>query len=264
MTAVSNPSWITRWTIFTAGWSKFSRKATPARSVNTHMPRPCANINFSTKLHRRVAAFRFAAALALIFFVSLAASFSALAQSSKKRKSKKASVPCRAGCKPDTSAPDVATSTADDAAALQQLSELARALHNATPGAYEKLASFANKNSGDIWGARAALALGYDDNQKNRTANALAWFAKAKGDTVLQEYVLYWRATANRAAKINADAFADLRKILTELANTANKEAVLESFAPTAREMGRPQAAIDALNSYSAINNKPALLIERA
>ena len=165
------------------------------------MPRPCANINFSTKLYRRVAAFRSATAfaLALILFVALAASFSASAQSSKKRKSKKkAAVPCRAGCKPDTSAPDIATSTADDASALQQLSELARALHNATPGAYEKLSSFANKNSGNIWGARAALALGYDDNQKNRTANALAWFAKAKGDTVLQEYVLYCRAMASR------------------------------------------------------------------
>ena len=229
------------------------------------MPRPCANINFSTKLYRRVAAFRPATAFALILFVALAASFSTSAQSSKKRKSKKkAAVPCRAGCKPDTSAPDVATSTADDASALQQLSELARALHNATPGAYEKLSSFANKNSGNIWGARAALALGYDDNQKNRTANALAWFAKAKGDTLLQEYVLYWRAMANRAAKRNADAFADLQKILTDFANTSNKEAVLESFAPTAREMGRPQAAIDAFNSYSAINNKPALLIERA
>src|SRR5439155_11275206 len=57
---------------------------------------------------------------------------------------------------------------------------------------------------------------------------------------------------------------ADLQKILTDFANTANKEAVLESFAPTARDVGRPQAAIDAINSYSAINNKPALLIERA
>lgn len=227
------------------------------------MPRLCANTKFFTKPYSR-AAFRFATAVALIVFVALAASSSASAQSSKKRKSKKAAVPCRAGCKPNTSAPDIATSTADDASALQQLSELARALHNATPGAYEKLSSFANKNSGNIWGARAALALGYDDNQKNRTANALAWLAKAKSDTVLQEYVLYWRALANRAAKRNADAFADLQKILTEFPNTANKESVLEALAPTAREMGRPQSAIDALNSYSAINNKPALLIERA
>jgi len=212
----------------------------------------------------RVAALRFAFALASILFLSLAFALPSSAQSSKKRKAKKPAVPCRAGCKPDTSAPDVATPTADDSAALQQLSEFARALHTATPGAYEKLGAFAAKNSGTLWGARAALVLGFDDNQKNRTPSALAWFAKAKGDTVLQEYVLYWRAQANRAAKKNADAFADLQKILTDFPNTANKEAVLESFAPTAREMGRPQAAIDALNSYSAINNKPALLLERA
>jgi len=78
----------------------------------------------------------------------------------------------------------------------------------------------------------------------------ISWFAKAKGDTVLQEYVLYWRAQANRAAKRNSDAFADLQKILTDFPNTATKEQVLELFAPTAREMGRPQAAVDALNSY--------------
>ena len=218
------------------------------------------------KNYLRGGAIRSAAALTLILFVSFGLVFSSSAQSiRKKKKSRKpAAAPCRAGCKPETTAPDIATSTADDATALQQLSELARSLHNATPGSYEKLSAFANKHSGDIWGARAALALGYEDNQKNRTAPALAWFAKAKGDAVLQEYVLYWRAQANRAAKRNSDAFADLQRILTEFPNTAAKEQVLESFAPTAREMGRAQAAIDALNSYSATNSKPTLLLERA
>jgi len=218
------------------------------------------------KKFSRAAAFRSAFALALIFSLSFGLVVSASAQSSrKKRKSKKpAAAPCRAGCKPETSAPDITTSTADDAAALQQLAEFARSLHNATPGAYDKLAAFASKHAGDVWGARAALALGYDDNQKNRTVQALAWFAKAKGDTVLQEYVLYWRAQANRAAKRNSDAFADLQKILTDFPNTATKEQVLELFAPTAREMGRPQAAVDALNSYPAAGNRPALLLERA
>ena len=196
--------------------------------------------------------------------MGLAVSVSAQSSKKKRKGKKPAAAPCRAGCKPETSAPDIATSTADDAAALQQLSELARSLHNATPGAYDKLAAFATKHSGDVWGARAALALGYDDNQKNRTPQALAWFAKAKGDAVLQEYVLYWRAQANRAAKRNSDAFADLQKVLTDFPNTANKEQVLELFAPTAREMGRPQAAVDALNSYPAANSKPALLLERA
>jgi soluble lytic murein transglycosylase len=241
------------------------RKATLARSANIHT-RPSASADSSEKDFSRARAFRAAIALALIFSISFGFAIPSSAQSSrKKKKSKKpAAAPCRAGCKPETSTPDITTSTADDAAALQQLSELARSLHNATPGAYDKLAAFASKHAGDVWGARAALALGYDDNQKNRTAQALAWFAKAKGDTVLQEYVLYWRAQANRAAKRNSDAFADLQKLLTDFPNTATKEQVLELFAPTAREMGRPQTAVDALNSYPAVNNKPALLLERA
>ena len=233
--------------------------------MNILTARPFASINFSAKNCFR-AALRSAVALALICFVSFALVSTSLAQSSKKKKKsrKPAAAPCRTGCKPDTTAPDIATNTPDDATALQQLTELARSLHNATPGAYEKLSAFENKHSGDVWGARAALALGYDDNQKNRTAPAAAWFAKAKGDTVLQEYVLYWRAQTNRAAKRNSEAFADLQRILTEFPNTAIKDQVLDLFAPTAVEMGRAQAAVDALNSYSPTNSKPALLLERA
>jgi soluble lytic murein transglycosylase len=200
-----------------------------------------------------------------MFFILLCAPFDSSAQSSKKKRTKKrAAVPCRTGCKTDTTPPDIATSTADDATALQQLSALARALHNTTPGSYDKLSAFAAKHAGDVWGARAALALAYDDYQKNRLGPATAWFTKAKGDAVLQEYVLYWRAQNNRLGKRNSDAYADLQKILTEYPNTAIKEQVLESFAPTAVEMGHAQAAVDALNGYSATNSKPALLLERA
>src|SRR5262249_1769935 len=120
------------------------------------------------------------------------------------------------------------------------------------------------KHANDIWGARAALALGYEDSQKNRAAYASTWLAKAKGDTVLQEYVLYWRAQINRTMKKNADAFADLKKILTEYPNTANKEHVVFLWPPPAIEMGRAQATIEALNSYAPSNSKPSLLIERA
>ncbi|HJZ66337.1 MAG TPA: transglycosylase SLT domain-containing protein [Candidatus Acidoferrum sp.] len=200
---------------------------------------------------------------ALIFSFLFGFAIDSSAQSSRKKKSKKRSVPCRTGCKPDTTSPDIATSTADDASALLQLSETARALRNGTPGAYDRLSAFANKHAGDTWGARAALALGYDDAQKNRTAPASLWLTKAKSDTVLQEYVLYWRAQTSRTLKKNADAFADLQKILAEHPNTANKEQVLELYAPTAVEMGLAQAAIDALNSYSPANGKPPLLLER-
>jgi soluble lytic murein transglycosylase len=137
-------------------------------------------------------------------------------------------------------------------------------LHNATPGSYEKLSAFATKHANDIWGARAGLALGADDYQKNRAANALAWLNKAKDETLLQEYVLYWRSQANHAAKRNSEAFNDLQKILNEFPNTAIKEQVLDAFTPVAIELGHAQAAVDALNSYSATSSKPALLLDRA
>lgn len=207
-------------------------------------------------------------AIAALLIVVLAAMLPAdlLAQSSrtKKKKAKKPSVPCRAGCKPDTTAPDVATSTPEDAALHKQLSELARSLHNATPGAYEKLSAFANKNAANVWGARAALALGYDDYQKNRAAQALVWFNKAKGDKLLQEYVLFWSAQSKRALKRNAEAMADLEAIQDTYPNTAIKEQFLDAFAATAIETGKADAAIDALNAYSATGNKPALLLDRA
>src|SRR5262249_8140814 len=237
-----------------------------ARSASIRTPLPSRSTDFYSERYFGGSVLRCAVALALIVVVSFAAPFDSAAQSSKKKKKKTAkhAAPCRSGCKPDTTVPDIATSTADDAAALQQLSELARSLHNATPGSYDKLSAFAAKHASDVWGARAALALGYDDYQKNRVAPAIAWFAKAKGDSVLQEYVLYWRAQANRVSKRNSDAYADLQKILAEYPNSAIKEQVLESFAPTAVEMGRAQMALDALNGYSATNSKPALLLERA
>jgi soluble lytic murein transglycosylase len=200
----------------------------------------------------------------LIFFVGAATASISSAQSSKKKKSKKPAPMQCSGCKPQTTAPDIATSTAEDADALTQLSDLARSLHNATPGSYEKLSAFASKHANDVWGARAALALGYDDYQKNRTANALAWLNKANSDTVLQEYVLYWRAQANRAAKRNNDAYNDLQKLLNEFPNTAIKEQVLDAFTPVAIELGHAQVAVDALNGYSPTNSKPALLLDRA
>ena len=208
---------------------------------------------------------RIATSVALIFLIAFALATSAAAQSSKKKKKSKKPVQAQCtGCKAQTTAPDITTSTAEDADALTQLSDLARSLHNATPGAYEKLSAFAAKHANDVWGSRAALALGYDDYQKNRTANALTWFNKAKDETLLQEFVLYGHSQANRAAKRNSDAYNDLQKILNEFPNTAIKEQVLDAFAPVAIELGHAQTAVDALNAYSATNSKPALLLDRA
>ncbi len=206
-------------------------------------------------------------ALLLSLFLAFGGSFDAFAQSAqqkKKKSNKPKPIPCRAGCKPETSVPESAAETPEDQAAQSELATLAQDLHHGMPRSYDKLAAFAAKNSSNVRGARAALALGYDDYSKNRAQQALAWFTKAKNDTLLREYNLYWSAQAKRALKHNGEALQDLEIVQREYPNAAFKEQLLEALAPTAVEVGRPQEAIDALNSYSAIAGKPTLLLERA
>ena len=205
-------------------------------------------------------------ALILIFGLSFGGAFDAFAQSSKHhRKSKKPkSPPCRNGCRPDTSAPQVVADTPEDEAAQRELSDLARALHNGAPSSYEKLSAFAVKNTTNTWGARAALALGYEEYSKNRAAQGLGWLIKAQNDTLLREYALYWTAQAQRAMGRSADAYKVLQTIQHDYPNTAMREQLLEAFAPTAVQLGHAQDAIDALDAYSATASKPTLIYERA
>src|SRR6266851_926819 len=205
-TAASNQSWITLSIIFIAGWWKSSLKGTRTRWANTLTRRPRAITNRTHAAHffgcsENAVLFclpmaRILLALVLIIGLSFGSAFDVLAQSpTHKHKSKKPkSPPCQTGCKPDTSAPQVAADTPEDEAAQKELSDLARALHNATPGSYEKLSAFAAKNTTNVWGARAALALGYSDFSKNRNGQGLGWLLKAQNDTLLREYALYWTA----------------------------------------------------------------------
>jgi soluble lytic murein transglycosylase len=188
----------------------------------------------------------------------------AAAQAKRKKKSRPKSAPCRVGCQPNTSAPDVIVSSPEDAAAQKELSELARNLRNAGPASYERLSTFATKHTADAWGARAALALGYDDYQKNKAQQALAWLGKAKNEVGLREYVLFWSAQCKRALKRNGEALTDLKALLRDYPNTAIKEQVLDALTASALEAGRPQDAVDALADYSPIATKPAILLDRA
>jgi soluble lytic murein transglycosylase len=158
----------------------------------------------------------------------------------------------------------MAGDTPEDQALQKELSELARAVPNAGPSAYNNLSGFAAKNAANVWGARAALALGYEDHSKNHEQQALAWFNKASGDTVLREYVLYWTAQAKHGLGRPKEALADLETVQHDYPNTAMKEQLLQSLAPLATELGRAQEAIDALNSYPATGTRPSLLLERA
>src|SRR5579859_2324834 len=271
-TGVSNPSWTTQWITFIAGWWRSSQRAMHMLSANTRTPHPrgIARIAASHAPAEWPAAATTRSLCLLVLAFALVASgasaaFGQTSRHHKKKNIKKPTpVPCRVGCRPETAAPQlVAGDTPEDQALQKELSSLARALHNAEPGAYAKLSAFATKNAANVWGARAALALGFDDHSKKHEQQALAWFTKASGDTVLREYVLYWTAQAKQGLGRLKDALADLETVEHDYPNTAMKEQLLESFAPLATELGRSAEAIDALNSYPATGSKPTLLLER-
>jgi soluble lytic murein transglycosylase len=132
------------------------------------------------------------------------------------------------------------------------------------PGSYDKLAAFANKQASSAWGQRAALAIGYDDYSKARFPQALTWLQKAQADPLLREYSLFWTAQTNRALRKNGEAAQGFSAFLKDYPNTAIKEQVLEAYAPTAVEIGRPQDALEALAAYPAISTKSPLLLVRA
>src|SRR5712664_682733 len=228
-TGVSNQSWTTQWITFIAGWWKFSRKAMPTPSANIPTPVPRASTEFA--VWKRLAAA--AAVLSLLIAGSDALSDT---KHRKKKSNKPKPVPCRIGCVTDTAALDLTSTSADDEAIQHELSSLARALHNATPGGYEKLADFSRKNASNVWGPRAALALGYDEYSKNHAPQAFAWLVKAKPDTLLSEYVIFWTAQTQRLLKHNGEALANLEIIQREHPSTAIKEQFLEVLGPAAIE----------------------------
>ena len=207
---------------------------------------------------------RFAAATLILCLLATLASGAPSQPQHKKRKGKPKPAPCRVGCVPDSAAVEVIAATGDDEAMQRELSVLARALRNATPGAYERLAAFAKANADNVWGARAALALGFDDYNKNHGQQALAWFVKAKPDTLLSDYVLYWTGQAERLLKRNADAYAALEAVEREHPGTPIREQLLDALVPVAIDTHHLDMAVSALESYPAVPSKPDLLLLRA
>jgi peptidoglycan lytic transglycosylase len=234
-------------------------------SVNIRTPRPLASAESAGFRSQTFRLYARALASSLCVALLLTGTLASYPQTKhKKKKPKHPSSPCRVGCITETTSPDLTSAVPDEEAAQRELSALARALRNASPNAYEKLAEFAKKNSGNIWGARAALALGYDDYSKNHAPQALAWLTKAKPDALLSDYVLYWTAQTQRTLKRNAEAFANLETIQREHTSTAMKEQLLETLVPAAMEAGKPQLAVEALESYPPTSSKTALLLLRA
>jgi len=241
---------------------------TLSATTRTPHPRAIAKIAARKAAGSWAAAARSVCAVVLMLALVAGGASETFAQSSQKKKKKvkkPPAVPCRIGCKPDTTTQGlVAGDTPEDQALRKELSGLAREVHNAAPGAYGNLSAFAAKNAANVWGARAALALGFEDQSQGHAQQALAWFTKASADTLLREYVLYWTAQAKHSLGRSKEALADLETIQHDYPNTAMKEQLLESLAPVAVEQGRAQDAIDALNSYPATGTRPTLLLERA
>ena len=251
----------------------------PSVSILTRSTRTIARslerfrVNFRFHHHSPSMFFTRTAALCLSISLLLGDASAAFAQPSPQSKTRKHSkkkstkpkvAPCKTDCGVATAAPEITSPTPGDAEAQSELASLARGLHTAAQGSYEKLSSFATKNASTVWGPRAALALGYEDYTKNHLPQALNWFAKAKKDPLLSEYVLYWSAQAKRGQKNMTAAFAELQTFQQEYPNSAMREQFLEAFAPTARDTGHAQEAIEALNAYLPTNTRPVLLLERA
>jgi peptidoglycan lytic transglycosylase len=198
----------------------------------------------------------------MVLLAGFPADVLAQASRSKKRSHKPRAQGCKS-CKPETAAPEIAPVAAEDSALQKELTELGHGLRTAAPGTYERLAAFSNRNSGNVWGARAGLALGYQDYSKNHAQQALVWLKRAQGDTTLREYALYYSALAKRQLKRTAEAYIDLQTMQHDYPGTAIREQFLEAFAPTAVELGHAEEAIDALTAYPLTSGKPALLLER-
>ena len=244
---------------------------TPSANTPTPHPRGIAKTaaRKAAAAGSRTAVTRCVCAAMLGFALIAGGAADVFAQSSRHHRKKKikkpTSVPCRVGCRPETAGPQlVAGDTPEDQALQKELAQLARDMHNTAPGAYTKLSAFAAKNVANVWGARAALALGFEDNSQKHYQQALVWFNKASGDTILREYVLYWTAQAKHGLGRSKDALADLETVQHDYPNTAMKEQLLLSLAPLATELGRPQDALDALNTYPATGSRSTLLLERA
>ena len=149
-------------------------------------------------------------------------------------------------------------------AATAQLEILSHALKDKSPGsAYERLSAFANAKSSTIEGARAALALGYYDYSRQDYADAAKWLDRAKGDTLLADYVLYWRAQNDFAQQHSAQALAEMQEFRKTYPNSAMTEQALQLLGESAMAANQPAAAIEALDEYALTPERPALLLVR-
>lgn len=132
------------------------------------------------------------------------------------------------------------------------------------PPAYTRLARFAKTHAKEELGARAALALGYDDYSNGRYTQARAWLDLAKPEKLLPDYVLFWSAQVDRDLNNNAAALDQLQSLRQNYPQSVMLPLALQAYAETAIALTEPQQALDALASAKDIDENPTLLFLRA
>lgn len=132
------------------------------------------------------------------------------------------------------------------------------------PPAYARLAKFARSHAKEELGARAALALGFDDYNNGRYTQARAWLDLAKQQKLLPDYVLFWSAQVDRNLNNNAAALGELQSLRTNYPQSTMLPLALQAYAETALALNQPQQALDALATAKDIDENPTLLFLRA
>ncbi len=149
-------------------------------------------------------------------------------------------------------------------ASTKQLELLARALKGKSPQlAYGRLSAMASAKSSGVEGTRAALALGYFDYSRQRYADAAKWLDRAKRDTLLSDYVLYWQAQNDLAQQRSAQALAEMQQFRKLYPDSVMTEQALQTLGEAAMAANQPAAAVDALDDYTLTPERPSLLFLR-
>jgi soluble lytic murein transglycosylase len=157
----------------------------------------------------------------------------------------------------------VATPAAPAASAVNQLEKLSAQLKQKNaPAAYTALSSLANQKKSAL-ATRAALALGFYDYSKGRYPEASNWLERAKKDSLLTDYALYWSAETHMAQHEDAAALAELKQIRQEYPDAVITEQVLQSIGLAAIALNQPAEAVRALDAYSLTAQRPGLLLLR-
>jgi soluble lytic murein transglycosylase len=131
-----------------------------------------------------------------------------------------------------------------------------------TPSAaYQRLASFARIHAKDELGARAVLALGVYDYNLARYSQARAWLDRAKAETLLGDYVLFWSAQIDRNLDNNASALDQLEMLRRDYPQSVITNLALQSLGEAAIAANQPQRALDAYAAAQDVVRTTPMLI---